>query len=279
MSLTCNEIRTIDIDIEIPLLLEAIFLKYGYDFRTYSKSHIKRRLIHRLNIDNIETISLMQNKVLVDKEYFVSLLNDLSINVTEMFRDPEFYLEFRKKVVPILKTYPFIKIWHAGCSTGEEVYSLAILMKEEGILERCQIYATDFNRKVLDTAKKGIYNSNNIDLFSQNYAKAGGNLKLSDYYTSKYGSIVFDKNLSKRVVFADHNLVTDSVFAEVNLIFCRNVLIYFNKKLQTNVINLFGDSLSPSGFLCLGNKESLKFLSTKDNFTEISKSQRIFKKH
>ncbi|MDE5417853.1 protein-glutamate O-methyltransferase CheR [Labilibaculum sp. DW002] len=274
-----NKLENLDnIDIEIPLLLEAIFQKYGYDFRNYSKAHIKRRLMRRMAIGKFESISLIQDKILRDKQFFVELLADLSINVTEMFRDPEFYASFRENVVPNLKTYPFIKIWHAGCSTGEEVYSFAILLREEGILDRCQIYATDFNRKVLEVAKQGIYATRDIELFERNYTKSGGKSKLSDFYTMKYGSIKLDQSLVKKVVFADHNLVTDSVFAEVNLIICRNVLIYFNRDLQNKVINLFHESLSSSGFLCLGTKESLRFTSQERNFTEIDVAQRIFKK-
>ncbi|RUT77954.1 CheR family methyltransferase [Ancylomarina longa] len=267
-----------NIDIEIPLFLEAIFQKYGYDFRDYSKAHIKRRLMHRMAVSNFTTISQMQDKILRDKAFFLELLEDLSINVTEMFRDPDFYTAFRTQVVPSLKTYPFIKIWHAGCSTGEEVYSLAIVLKEENLLDRCQIYATDFNRKVLEIAKSGIYLIQNLEKFQRNYKNSGGKSKLSDHYTVKYGSIKFDQSLSKRIVFADHNLVTDHVFAEVNLILCRNVLIYFNRELQNKVIKLFHESLSYSGYLCLGTKESLRFTDFENNFTDINANQKIFKK-
>ncbi|RZT93398.1 chemotaxis protein methyltransferase CheR [Ancylomarina subtilis] len=267
-----------NIDIEIPLILEAIYQKYGYDFRKYSRSHIKRRLLHRMAIGHFESISQMQNMALRSKDFFMELLEDLSINVTEMFRDPEFYASFRENVIPSLKTYPFIKIWHAGCSTGEEVYSFAILLREEGILDRCQVYATDFNRKVLEIAKQGIYPIRNLEQFERNYKKSGGKSKLSDFYTMKYGSIKLDQNLVKKVVFADHNLVTDSVFAEVNLIICRNVLIYFDKDLQSRVINLFHESLSSSGHLCLGTKESLKFTSKEYHFLDIDPKQKIYKK-
>ncbi|WP_321318208.1 protein-glutamate O-methyltransferase CheR [Labilibaculum sp.] len=267
-----------NIDIEIPLFLEAIFQKYGYDFRDYSTAHIKRRLMHRMAIGRFETVSQMQDKVLRNKSFFISLLEDLSINVTEMFRDPEFYSSFREYVVPNLRTYPFIKIWHAGCATGEEVYSLAILLKEENLLDRCQIYATDFNRRVLDIAKLGIYPTQDLEKFSRNYLESGGKGKLSDYYTLKYGSLKLDQSLSKKVVFADHNLVTDNVFAEVNLILCRNVLIYFNKDLQNKVIDLFYKSLSSSGFLCLGTKESLRFTQLENNFANIDSTLKIYKK-
>lgn len=274
-----NQLEDLEnIDIEIPLFLEAIFQKYGYDFRDYSKAHIKRRLMHRMAIGKFDSISLMQDKVLKDKSFLISLLEDLSINVTEMFRDPEFYSSFREHIVPNLRTYPFIKIWHAGCATGEEVYSLAILLKEENLLDRCQIYATDFNRRVLDIAKLGIYSNQDLEKFNRNYIESGGKGKLSDYYTLKYGSLKLDQSLSKKIVFADHNLVTDTVFAEVNLILCRNVLIYFNKDLQNKVINLFYQSLSSSGFLCLGTKESLRFTQLESNFANIDSSQKIYKK-
>ncbi|MGQ1908367.1 CheR family methyltransferase [Marinifilum sp. RC60d5] len=266
------------IDVEIHLFLEAMYQQYSYDFRNYSKAHIKRRLMHRLAIGNFSSISQMQEKLLRDRNFFIDLLADLSINVTEMFRDPDFYKSFRENVIPTLKTHPFIKVWHAGCSTGEEVYSLAILLQEEGLLDRCQIYATDFNRKVLEVAKSGIYNTQDLDKFQQNYIKSGGKKDLSDYYTLKYGSIKLDQNLSKKVVFADHNLVTDHVFAEVNLILCRNVLIYFNRELQNNVINLFYDSLLHSGYLCLGTKESLKFTAYDKLFSATDSKQKIFKK-
>jgi len=267
-----------NIDIEIPLFLEAIYQKYGYDFRDYSKAHVKRRLMHRMAVGKYATISQMQDKILRDKAFFIELLEDLSINVTEMFRDPDFYQTFRTQVIPTLKTYPFIKIWHAGCSTGEEVYSLAIILKEENLLDRCQIYATDFNRKVLEIAKSGIYPVQDLEKFQRNYSKSGGKGDLSDNYTIKYGSLKFDQSLAKRVVFADHNLVTDHVFAEVNLILCRNVLIYFNRELQNRVIKLFHESLSPSGFLCLGTKETLRFTEFENHFTDINVNQKIFKK-
>lgn len=265
-------------DIEVELLLQAVFLKYGYDFRNYSKAHLKRRINQRLQISGLSTISELQNKILWDRPFFRTFLQDLSINVTEMFRDPEFYLAFRKKVVSDLKTYARIKVWHAGCATGEEVYSLAILLKEEDLLQRTQIYATDFNKGVLETAKQGIYPKKDMELFAKNYIEAGGKGKLSDYYTSKYGSVIFDKALSKNIVFADHNLVTDSVFAEVNLIFCRNVLIYFDKFLQNRVLGLFTNSLTKRGFLCLGTKESLRFTDYENSYSLVDKKLKIYQK-
>jgi chemotaxis protein methyltransferase CheR len=265
-------------DIELGLLLQAIYLKYGYDFRNYSKAHLKRRINQRLKLANLNSISELQHLVLWEKDFYQTLIKDLSINITEMFRDPEFYLAFRKKVIPDLSTYAHIKVWLAGCSTGEEVYSLAIILKEENLLSKTRIYATDINKNVLEIAKLGIYSSKEIEKDSENYLKSGGKGKLSDYYTSKYGSVIFDKSLSKNVVFADHNLVTDSVFAEVNLVFCRNVLIYFDKELQNKVLTLFTDSLTKLGFLCLGTKESLQFTEMADKYEIIDKKMKIYKK-
>ncbi len=266
------------LDIEINLLLQAVYLKYGYDFSNYTKTHLKRRILHRLLLSGLNTITDLQEKILWDKEFFMTFLQDLSINVTEMFRDPEFYLKFRNKIIPELSTYAHIKIWHAGCSTGEEVYSLAIILKEENILHKTQIYATDFNKRVLELAKKGIYSKKDMELYSRNYVESGGKGQLSDYYISKYGSIIFDKSLVKNIVFADHNLVTDGVFAEVHLIFCRNVLIYFNKTLQNRVLGLFDYSLTKRGILCLGTKESLKFTEIEKNFEVMDKVNKIYKK-
>ena len=266
------------INIEIDLILEAIYNKYGYDFRNYSKAHVKRRLLNRLATSNLKSISEMQHKVLHEPEFFEVLLRDLSINVTEMFRDPGFYLALRKEVIPVLKTYPFIKIWHAGCSTGEEVYSFAVLLKEEGLYDRSQIYATDFNRDVLDIAKKGIYPIDRIKEFTANYQAAGGKQSFSDYYMANYNSVIYDQSLKKNLVFAEHNLVTDSVFAEVNLVICRNVLIYFNKELQNRVVSLFYDSLINGGYLGLGSKETIQFTNKSDSFDVINKDEKIYKK-
>lgn len=265
-------------DIEIRLLLEAVHLKYGYDFRNYSDAHMKRRILRRMSIVGLNNISEMQYKVLNDSEFFKALLTDFSINVTEMFRDPSFYKAFRKEVVPILKTYPFIRIWHAGCSTGEEVYSMAILLKEEGLLDRTQIYATDFNEVVLHKAKEGIYSIDVIKDYTQNYQLSGGTASFADYYIAKYDSAILDQSLKSKIIFADHNLVTDNVFGEMQVVVCRNVLIYFNKELQSHVIKLFNDSLCNGGFLCLGSKESIKNAQCQNNFNEFIEKEKIFRK-
>lgn len=278
MTATYDESNTDLFNIELQLLLEAIFLRYGYDFRNYSKAHIKRRVLNRLGTSRLSTITQLLDKVLRDPVFFREFLDDLSINVTEMFRDPEFYRSLRQNIIPKLRTYAYFKIWHAGCATGEEAYSLAILLKEEGLLDRCQVYATDFNQKVLEIAKEGVYHKDDIEQYERNYLLSGGKNKLSDYYQTMYGSVIFNKELSNRIVFADHNLVTDSVFADVHLILCRNVMIYFEKNLQENVLNLFYESLVPSGILCLGTKESIKFTRFEKLFDVIDEKQKIFKK-
>ncbi|HLG40409.1 MAG TPA: protein-glutamate O-methyltransferase CheR [Chitinophagaceae bacterium] len=265
-------------EIELSLLLEAIYQKYGYDFRQYSEAHIRRRIMNRLALSTLVNISELQNKVLHDELFASQLLQDLSIVVTEMFRDPDFYKFLRERIIPVLKTYPFIKIWHAGCATGEEAYSMAIILKEEGIYDRATIYATDFNQHALDQAKEGIFSSERIKEYTINYQKAGGKESFSDYYTSKYDRVIMDQSLKKNTVWANQNLVTDSVFAEAHLILCRNVLIYFNKDLQNRVQKLFFDSLVNGGILCLGTKESLRFCDFEPLYMEMDKKQKIFKK-
>lgn len=272
------EFENENLNLEISLFLEALFQKYGYDFRSYSQAHIKRRLVHRMKLEGMNSILEMAHKLLHNPTLLQNILSDLSINVTEMFRDPSFYKAVRKDVVPILRTYPFIKIWHAGCSTGEEVYSMAILLKEEGLLDRSQIYATDFNPKVLKIAKDGIYPIEKIKEYTYNYQKAGGKESFSNYYDADYNSVILDKNFRKNIVFADHNLVTDSVFAEVHLIFCRNVLIYFTRDLQDKVTKLFLDSLIPGGILCLGSKENLQFSAYFSYVTILNAVEKIYKK-
>lgn len=264
--------------LEIKLLLEAIYRKYGYDFRNYASAHTKRRLEHRLMLDNLKNYSEMQHLLIHDEVFFNRLLLDLSINVTEMFRDPWVYAKVRELVVPHLKTYPFFKVWHAGCSAGQEVYSMSILLEEEGLKERAQIYATDFNELILDKAKEGIYPMDVVREYTANYQKAGGKRSFSDYYTAHYENVAIRQSLKDRVLFSSHNLVTDGVFGEMNLIFCRNVLIYFDRDLQNRVFDLFYESLCPGGFLCLGSKESLKFSGVADRFEPVSEREKIFRK-
>ena len=265
-------------DIEIKLLIDAVFLRHGYDFRQYAGASLTRRIKKCLSDSGARTISEMIPKVIHDKAFFSSFLHGLSVNVTEMFRDPLFFLSLRKKVIPYLNTFPFVKIWSVGVSTGEEVYSLAILLKEEGLYEKSLIYATDFNDTVLETARKGIYSAENIQKSTANYQKSGGNKSFGTYYHADYDSVIIDRSLKKNVVFANHNLTADSVFGEMNLILCRNVLIYFNRELQDKVFDLFNTSLRTNGFLCLGSKESIDFSGIADAFSPVVKKHKIFQK-
>ncbi len=264
--------------IELKLLLEAIFYKYGYDFRNYQKGTIKRRVLHRLGISGLKNISEMQHKLLYDEAFFETLLLDFSVNVTHMFRDPSFFKTIRKEVVPILKKQPHIKIWHAGCSTGEEIYSMAILLKEEGIYEKTRVFATDFNQKVLEKAKEGIYSIEALKDSTRNYKKSGGIESFADYYNAKYDRVLMDRSLTKNVIFADHNLATDSSFGEMHLIMCRNVLIYFNKELQDRIFTLFLDSLIDNGFLCLGSKETVRISDCSYAFGDFVAKEKIYRK-
>jgi chemotaxis protein methyltransferase CheR len=264
-----NDEQEANQEIELHLLIEAIYLKYGYDFRNYSKTHLKRRLLGRLSRSKCASVSEMIHQILYNADFFQQVVRDLSINVTAMFRDPAFFKAIREEVVPLLKTYPFIKVWHAGCSTGEEVYSMAILLKEEGLLERSIIYATDFNPIALKQASDGIYPLDKIKEYTENYFKANGKASFSDYFTVEYNSALINKSLKKNIVFSDHNLVTDGIFAEMNLIFCRNVLIYFNRDLQNKVFKMFYDSLIPGGLLCLGTKETLYYSENKKDYKQL----------
>ena len=264
-------------DIEITLLLEDIYLKYGLDFRQYSFSSLKRRIKKFLSEEKIKTISALQEKLFHDTSCMERFFLNLSINTTSLFRDPTFYLTLRKKVIPLLKTYPFIRIWVAGCSTGEEVYSIAIIFKELKLYDRCRIYATDFNENVLIKARDGIYPISLIKEYSTNYINSGGQMSLSEYYTADYGNVVFNADIKSNIVFTRHNLVMDKSFNEFNIILCRNVMIYFNKILQNNVINLFKESLIRLGFLCLGKKESLNLVYN-DGCTEFNGREKIYRK-
>ncbi|HCY85274.1 MAG TPA: chemotaxis protein CheR [Desulfobacteraceae bacterium] len=264
--------------IEMKLLLEAIHLKYGYNFKDYANAHTKRRLRNRLKMSGMTTYTDMMRRIIYDEPFFNELLMDLSINVTEMFRDPWFYLKVREELIPRLKTYSFIKVWHAGCSAGQEVYSMSILLEEEGMKKRSQVYATDFNELILEKAKAGIYPLDVMKTYTSNYQKAGGTGDFSDYYTADDKNVILKRGLREKVLFSSHNLVTDGVFGEMHLIFCRNVLIYFNRKLQNQVLQLFYDSLIPGGYLCLGSKESLKFTDFTDRFDVVSKKEKIYRK-
>jgi chemotaxis protein methyltransferase CheR len=265
-------------DIEMGLLVDAIYLRWHFDFRGYAQASLRRRLKTAMDRFACSSLSQLQDKVLHQADFFPALLDYLTVQVSEMFRDPDYFLALRREVVPLLRTYPSLKVWVAGCSTGEEVYSLAILLREEGLLERTLIYATDINPQALQQAEAGIYELDRIAGFTLNHQRAGGRSSLSDYYTAAYGRAVFDKSLRRNVVFSDHSLATDSVFAEMQLVSCRNVLIYFDRPLQDRAVGLFRDALCRKGFLGLGSKESLRFSACAGAFTEFVREERIYQK-
>jgi len=263
---------------ELKDFLESIRFAYGYDFTGYAEASVKRRVIYFMNKFKITTISDLAKALLEDELLFETFIQELSVTVTEMFRDPLFFKSLREKIMAQLATYPLIKIWVAGCATGEEVYSMAIILQEEHLLDRSIIYATDINQKSLQAAKDGIYSLADMKTYTTNYLKSGGTKPFSDYYKAKYDSALFKKTLRENVVFAPHNLSIDKSFNEFQLITCRNVLIYFNQRLQNQVISLFYESLCPFGFLGIGSKESLLFSDKKKCFTEVDKKQKIYRK-
>ena len=264
--------------IEIELLLEGIHRRYGFDFRQYAPASLRRRVRRRMDGEKVETISALQNLLLHDPAVMERLLLDLSVNVTAMFRDPSFFLSFREKVVPMLRTYPFARLWVAGCSTGEEVYSLSILLAEEGLADRVRIYATDINEAVLEQARLGVFPLDKMQEYTQNYIRAGGTRSFSEYYVARYDGARFARELADGVVFAQHNLVSDATFNEFNVITCRNVLIYFAQPLQERVHRLFYDSLAMFGVLALGQKETIRFSPHERSFEELDADERLFKK-
>jgi chemotaxis protein methyltransferase CheR len=265
-------------EIELSLLLEAVYRHYGFDFREYAPASLRRRVWRRVHAEGLETISALQDRLLHDPASMERLLLDLSINVTAMFRDPTFYGAFRDKVVPTLRTYPFTRIWVAGCSTGEEVYSLAILLDEEGLYERTRIYATDINESVLDRARLGVFPLDKMREYTQNYINAGGKRAFSEYYLAKYDGAQFQRSLIENVVFAQHNLVSDSSFNEFNVIVCRNVMIYFDRTLQDHVHRLFYESLANFGVLGLGRKESIRFSPHEEDYEELDPVEKLYRK-
>jgi chemotaxis protein methyltransferase CheR len=265
--------------LEIELFLEAVYRHYGYDFRSYAYTSLRMRLLKRMEAEELRTISGLQEKTLHDPAVMERLLRDLSINTTAMFRDPGFFLAFREKVAPMLRTYPFIRIWHAGCATGEEVYATAILLQEEGLLDRARIYATDINGWVLEEAKRGIFPVARMQEYTTNYLRAGGKRSFSEYYTAMYDGALFDPALRQNILFAQHNLATDRSFSEFNVIMCRNVLIYFDRALKDRVLRLFTDSLAPFGILALGKKESLRFTAAENDYTAVDERERLYRRN
>jgi chemotaxis protein methyltransferase CheR len=265
-------------DIELDLLIEAIFHLYHYDFRGYAAASLRRRMKMAMLRFNCATLSQLQDRVMHDSTVFPALLDHLTVQVSEMFRDPGYFRALREQVVPILRTYPSLKVWVAGCSSGEEAYSLAILFREEGILSRTLIYATDINPHTLQRAEAGVYSIDRLAGFTVNHRQSGAGTSLSEYYTAAYGRAIFDKSLREHIVFSDHSLATDSVFAEMQLVSCRNVLIYFNRELQDRALELFHESLCRNGFLGIGAKESLRFSSHDSKFRPFVRQERIYQK-
>lgn len=264
--------------IEIKLLLEGLYRYYGFDFRDYALASLRRRIWNIIRSEKLTTVSALQERVLHDPECLERFLLGLSVHVTSMFRDPSFYLAFRQKVVPLLRTYPFIRIWLAGCSTGEEVYSMAIILQEEGLYHRCRIYATDMNEMVLKKAKTAIYPLDMMQEYTQNYLRAGGKRSFSEYYTAAYDNAIFRSSLRENVVFSQHNLATDRSFNEFNVILCRNVLIYFNKSLQERVHKLLYESLSRFGVLGVGRQESLNFTPHEHQYEALDQREKLYRR-
>jgi len=265
-----------DGEIEVELLLDAIFKKYHYDFRGYAMASMRRRVTSALTHFRTPNVASLQDMVLHDAKMFPELLRFLTVQVSDLFRDPSYFKAIRDKVVPYLHTYPSLKLWVAGCSTGEEAYSLAILLAEEGLLDRTLIYATDINQESLRIAEEGVYDSARFSQFSANYIAAGGRASLSDYYTARYSGALLDRGLKKSILFSDHSLATDNAFAEVELVSCRNVLIYFDRPLQNRAIGVLRDSLCRRGFLGLGHRETLRFSAHANAFVEIVPNDRIY---
>ncbi len=265
-------------DIEIELLLEGLYRAHGFDFRDYSRASLRRRILDLVQGERLETVSEFQNKVLHDAGCLQRFLLGLSVHATSMFRDPSFYLTFRRKVVPLLRTYPTVQIWIAGCSTGEEIYSLAILLQEERLYSKCRIYATDISQSVLRRAREGIFPLVAMREYTSNYHQAGGTHEFSDYYTAQYDNVIFSSALRSNVVFSEHNLAMDGSFNEFQVILCRNVMIYFNKELQARVHNLLYDSLSMFGVFGLGNKESLRFTPRAHFYEHLNDKDKLYRK-
>lgn len=265
-------------DIELRLLLEGVYLKYQHDFRQYSVASLRRRIQSAMAKFDCATVSQLQGRILHEPDVFAQMLQFFTVQVSEMFRDPEYFRALREQVVPLLRTYPSVKIWIAGCSTGEEVWSMAILLDEEGLLDRTLIYATDINPDALEKAAAGIYPLERMPEFIQNYQQSGGKGSLADYFSTGQDQAMFDRRLKKRMVFADHSLATDSVFSEVHLVSCRNVLIYFRPELQARAIELFAGSLVHKGFLGIGTKETLRFNRHAELFAEFVPAQRIYQR-
>lgn len=265
-------------DIELQLLLEGVYQYYGFDLRNYARSSLKRRVRKVLETEGLSQISALQNLVLHDPEAMRRMLLEITVNVTSMFRDPSFFLAFRQQVVPLLYSYPYIRLWHAGCSEGQEVYAMAILLQEAGLYNRCRIYATDSNERVLEAARAGIYPLRFMQQYTQLYLQSGGQRSFSEYYTAAYDSAIFRASLRENILFSQHNLATDRSFNEFNIIICRNVLIYFDPILQQHVHRLFHESLCRLGVLALGRQESLRLSPYEPDYEPLVKREKIFRR-
>ena len=273
-----NEQDAVREEIEVDLLVEGIYRLYGFDFREYARSSLRRRIRNVVETEQAGTISALQDRILHDRECFDRVLPRLSVNVSSMFRDPAFFLAFRRHVIPLLRTYPFVRIWQAGCSTGEEAYSVAILLEEEGLYDRCRIYATDINGTVLRTAKAGIYPLDAMQKYTMNYLQAGGQRSFSEYYTASYDHAMFHPTLQRNILFTEHNLATDGTFNEFNVILCRNVMIYFRDSLQRRVHTLLYASLARLGVLGLGSKETLQFTPHENDFVALDSQWKLYRR-
>lgn len=265
-------------EIEIVLLLEAIYARYGHDFRHYARASLRRRIGNVVSRTGVASVSELIPRLLREPAFFEDILAELSITVTEMFRDPGYFRSLRDNVIPYLKTYPYVKIWHAGCATGEEAYSMAITLEEAGFYDRVTLFATDFNHHALDLARQGIYPLDKMREYTANYLASGGDRVFSDYYHADYGAAILEKSLRRNITFANHNLVTDGVFSEMHFISCRNVLIYFDRELQNRALGLLCDSLVHGGILALGSKESLRFSAVADRFQVVDRQWKIYRK-
>jgi chemotaxis protein methyltransferase CheR len=265
-------------EVEIDLLLEAVYRLRGYDFRDYARASLRRRIQNRLRVEKVDTITRLLDKILHDASCMDRFVLGLSVNVSSMFRDPGFFRAMRQHVFPLLRTWPYIRIWQAGCSMGEEVYSVAIMLAEDGLIGRCRIYATDINETALQKAREGIYPLELMQRCTQNYIQAGGTRSFSEYYTAAYDNAIFTPALREHVVFAKHNLVTDGPFNEFSLILCRNVLIYFNRALQDRVHRLLEDSLANFGVLGLGTKETLSLTALENRYEQVVAPHRLYRR-
>jgi len=265
-------------DAQIESLLSELMSQYGYDFSAYSAASLRRRIHSAMHRANCQTIGDLVDRIRNLPDFYKQVVSDLTVNVTEMFRDPEVFLAIRRHVIPILRTYPSIRIWHAGCATGEEVYSMAILLKEEGLLERSFLYATDLSPRAIELAKAGVYTSNHIQTYTANYHRAGGIESFGEYYTADQNGVRINPKLKENILFSQHNLATDDVFSEVHMVLCRNVLIYFSQELQNRTLSLLKRSLVRRGILVIGTKESMDFTDAKDSFEILHRDERIYRK-